>query len=947
MASEIGAGIVRFRSRLNGGLVGHGVLVDDEHVATCAHVVNAALGRELTSSRSAVGEVVRLEFPLIAQLTAAPPERHARVDSWDPPGNSFDGIDVAGLTLVSEPRPTGAAPIPLATEHRLTGEVLLYGMVTGRPGGWVAARLRPLVSPHRQQIDQPTSGEFTARQGFSGTPVVDAATGHVLGLLVATAVGQDSNDIYAVPLPSVVSSWPEVFSPVPPSPYKGLHAFESADRDLFFGRENVVQDLVAAARRHALVPVVGASGVGKSSVVHAGLLPRLEEQQTDWGFVTIRPRPTLLVALAAGLARLSGSTAPLPVADLEAWQRRLSDHGLARAAELACASSARERLLVAVDQFEEVLAQDCELLLQELADLPDDGPLTVVLTLREDSFGAFFVRHAIFGERLRQSAVALRGMDLAELREAVRSPAALRGVRISDRLVDELAGTVCNHPGALPLLEFSLDQMWRTIRPGQQVLSFDAYEEIRRLDGALAAHAERVLSGLNDAEQTVVRRVFVNHLISPSQPDVRQVVRRSDCTPDDWQIIARLANERLLTISRDNDDNETAEVVHEALLRAWGRLRSWLDAEKPFRSWRQLLQDAMATWADGGENNAFLTGSLLATSVRWLDERAVDLNLDERRFIELSRARREEEENRYQLLYQRSLARTLSHAAEVAQDNVVALLLAIEVLQHSPDAQADRLVRTFLNRLGAAEIYPVSEDASVAGIDRPRKRMTLSDWSRWPRASEHWLLGSPEANLTIDRRGQVLCDNVVISMPGPVVVAACTQTGLACLGTESGELTLWKLADRAEMVRIRDLGVPIACVAISDTTHTIAAACDDGVIRILNGEDLSDTGSLPLQGFIRDIEVSTDRLVAALSYDRRIRVWDLVSQTLICESITGTCADWLAIDPGEDYVFVSDNANAIGCFSLSAEALSVRARQVAGRELTDAERSLYIDKPSV
>src|SRR5438309_657523 len=111
MASEIGAGIVRFRSRLNGGLVGHGVLVDDEHVATCAHVVNAALGRELTSSRSAVGEVVRLEFPLIAQLTAAPPERHARVDSWDPPGNSFDGIDVAGLTLVSEPRPTGAAPI--------------------------------------------------------------------------------------------------------------------------------------------------------------------------------------------------------------------------------------------------------------------------------------------------------------------------------------------------------------------------------------------------------------------------------------------------------------------------------------------------------------------------------------------------------------------------------------------------------------------------------------------------------------------------------------------------------------------------------------------------------------------------------------------------------------------------------------------------------------------
>src|SRR5712691_9718518 len=116
MTSELGAGIVRFRSRLNGELVGHGVLVDDEHVATCAHVVNAVLGRELSSSLSAIGEVIRLEFPLIAQVTAAPPERQARVDSWAAPGTSFEGVDVAGLTLVSEPRPTGAAPMPLATE---------------------------------------------------------------------------------------------------------------------------------------------------------------------------------------------------------------------------------------------------------------------------------------------------------------------------------------------------------------------------------------------------------------------------------------------------------------------------------------------------------------------------------------------------------------------------------------------------------------------------------------------------------------------------------------------------------------------------------------------------------------------------------------------------------------------------------------------------------------
>jgi hypothetical protein len=741
-----------------------------------------------------------------------------------------------------------------------------------------------------------------------------------------------------------------------PSPYKGLRAFERADRDLFFGRASVVQELVRAVGTRALVPVVGASGVGKTSVVNAGLLPRLEEQEAGWGFVAVRPRPTLLMALAAGLARLASGLdpdVPVPVADLEGWQERLSEHGLVGAAGRACACSGKEHVLVVVDQFEEVLTQDCDLLLRQLADLPDEGMLTAVLTLREDSFGAFFVRHASFGERLRQSAVALRGMDRDELDEAVRNPAALRGVRIADPLVDELAGAVRDRPGALPLLEFSLDQMWRTLRPGQQVLSFDAYEAIGRLDGALAAHADRIMDGLSETERALVRKVFVNHLISPARPDVRQVLRRPGCTPGEWQIIVRLTNERLLMISCDDDGNEMAEVVHEALLRAWGQLRGWLDAERPFRSWRQLLRYAMMPWAETGESGALLTGALLATSERWLDERAADVNLDERRFIEMSLTRREEEEHRYQVLYRRSLARTLSRAAETTQDPVLALLLAIEVVERSPDAQADRLVRACLSRLGATEIRPLPVEAGPAALDGFRQRLTLADWSRGPGPDSRWLLGDSTAGvprLVVDQRGQVLYGaGAVIAMPGPVVAAACTRAGAACLGTEAGELALWHLADRAEKVSDRDLGVPITCIAVSDTARTLAAACDDGVIRVLRGEDLSDMEFLPLPGFTRDIDVSTDRLVAALTYDRRICVWDLLSQAPACESITGIGASRLAIDPSEDYVIVGDavTGGSIGRFPLSARALTTWARQAAGRELTAAERRRYIDDPSV
>ena len=107
-------------------------------------------------------------------------------------------------------------------------------------------------------------------------------------------------------LPALARSTPDVVTQIPSSPYKGLRAFEQADCDLFFGREAVVRELVRAVDTRALVPVVGASGVGKSSVVHAGLLPRLEEQGPGWGFVTVRPRPDLARGARLGFGAAVG-----------------------------------------------------------------------------------------------------------------------------------------------------------------------------------------------------------------------------------------------------------------------------------------------------------------------------------------------------------------------------------------------------------------------------------------------------------------------------------------------------------------------------------------------------------------------------------------------------------------------------------------------------------------
>ena len=187
-------------------------------------------------------------------------------------------------------------------------------------------------------------------------------------------------------------------------------------------------------------------------------------------------------------------------------------------------------------------------------------------------------------------------------------------------------------------------------------------------------------------------------------------------------------------------------------------------------------------------------------------------------------------------------------------------------------------------------------------------------------------------------------------MPGPAAVAACTRAGVACLATEAGQLALWQLADdsdQAEKLGEQDLGVSVSCVAVNDTGQTVVAACDDGKIRVLDGKDLREVAALPFDGFIRDIDVSTDpdRRVAALGHDRRLRVYDLVTRDRLCESVTTLPASRIAIAPGQDYVMVGEaGTGAVGRFPLRADILRARAQQAANRELTAEERA-GLDEP--
>lgn len=435
-------------------------------------------------------------------------------------------------------------------------------------------------------------------------------------------------------------------------PYRGLQPFREEDAALFFGRDAFSRQLVAKVARSHFVAVVGASGSGKSSVVQAGLVPRLRsvsEPQT-WEVVTLVPGERPLHALAAALI-------PLLEPRLETIERRvrinesagyLADERVSLRDLVEDALQAQpgtDRLLVFVDQWEEIytLCRDSEVrrrFVDELLEATESGFLTVVLTLRGD-FYAEALAHRGLSERMQDSTVNLGPMRREELRLAIESPAARVGLGFQDGLVDRILDAVGDEPGNLPLLEFVLAGLWRGRRG--DVLHHQAYEELGELEGAMAQRAEEVYARLTRTQQHVARKV-VRRLVRVSDGGeaTRQRVRLDEVAADARPVVDELARERLLVTGRDeSSQEEILEVAHEALIQHWHRLQRWVNEDRELLLWNQRLAHYVREWQAAGRDESFLLkGPVLAEAERWLAERPDDIDRGERAFVHASTASR-------------------------------------------------------------------------------------------------------------------------------------------------------------------------------------------------------------------------------------------------------------------------------------------------------------------
>jgi energy-coupling factor transporter ATP-binding protein EcfA2 len=433
-----------------------------------------------------------------------------------------------------------------------------------------------------------------------------------------------------------------------PCPYRGLFHFGPNDADVFFGREVFVQELFAATQKRNFIPVLGASGSGKSSVVLAGLVPKLQKEG-NWLFTHFRPGSDPFHALAEALVPLyTSGDSTTQIIQARKLAQALGDSVITLHDILSHIQRLHpnHRLLLIADQFEELYTLCTEQKIRRsfldtlLASFQSSPSITqynnvLVATMRADFLGdALSIPQ--FGDLLRNTDVKIRSMNHEELSQVIEKPAEKLGVGFETALVKRILDDVKDEPGNLPLLEFALTQLWKR-RKGKQ-LTHTAYEEIGKVQGALARHASENYCKLSATEQEQVRRIFIQ-LVRPGEgtDDTRRLATKAELSQASWGLVKHLADARLVVTSRNAADLETVEVVHEALIRNWGELRQWMDADRSFRTWQEQLRMAMRTWESSGfDEGALLRGKPLADAEDWQGKRFIELSSLERSFIGLS-----------------------------------------------------------------------------------------------------------------------------------------------------------------------------------------------------------------------------------------------------------------------------------------------------------------------
>ena len=572
------------------------------------------------------GEVKLLDFGLAKLL---PPPAGAAAPA--PPIVSFTeavevsplhGSGVLGTPLYMAPELWRGEPAtPRADIYSLGA--LLYELATGQPP--VPASSLEQLQADVQRRDIPPTAELAPMLDPQFAALVDQCLVRDPAQRLGSAE-QLAQELALFPLAEQ--------APLPGgNPYRGLAAFDAEHRELFYGRGTEIRAVFELVLREPLVVVSGDSGVGKSSLCRAGVLPLCEDGGLaggrTWTTATLVPGRHPLAGLAAALA------VPLQTSAEEV--RRLLPTPAQLAAELTACQGGRTGLCLFVDQLEELVStsdpDEAATFTQTLRALADGARGVRVLAALRGDFLARVAALPGLGELVR-GLYLLRPLTAGGLREVIVNPARVRGVAFeSEALVTELVHETLHAEGGLPLLSFALAELWEARAVARRTIPATALVAIGGVEGALARHADALLHRLRPAEKAAARRLL-GKLVTVEGLRVRR--SEADLCPPELPA-ARVALEALLRgrllVARVIDGASVYEIAHESLVSGWGTLRTWLTESREARGLQQRLEQAVAEWERLGHSGDALWGGRQLAEVRPLLP-ALELSRREQGFLD-------------------------------------------------------------------------------------------------------------------------------------------------------------------------------------------------------------------------------------------------------------------------------------------------------------------------
>jgi WD40 repeat protein/energy-coupling factor transporter ATP-binding protein EcfA2 len=662
----------------------------------------------------------------------------------------------------------------------------------------------------------------------------------------------------------------------PTSPYRGLKRFEPDNKDLFFGRDRLIANLVEVVSQTNFILLLGASGSGKSSLVRAGLIPQLSEKLgskfCDFTFTPDRnPFESLGISLISHGYKQS---------EVENAFNNFStplNQGIHKLKEKG------SQWLIFIDQFEEIftLCQDLDRRKKFIDNLVTIGrsnhqSVKIILAMRAD-FLDRFSPYPNLGRIAQKNIHLVTDMHSDELRQAIEQPAAHHGVVFEGGLVEEIIRDVLGQAGSLPLLQYTLDLLWQNDEISDRTLNLKTYRKLGGVKGALQLHVDRIYQHLSPEEQKAAKQIFLRLIdlnATEKELDVvgKAVSRRAHLSEFNNELVHSLLNRfvdsNLLVSNRQQQS--TVEIAHEILINSWSTLKEWIEDSKETIAIRNRLSEDAKRWQDSeSAQDDLWSGSKLQRVEELRQKKEFDrlggLSELENQFIDASTAERDRRLHEAEIRRKRQLTAV----------SIAAIVFAgLSLLAGFGWKQAERQM-TILNLRERANrasnllaIDPVQgsiESISLFGESYDRLGEKFLQIVPQVRSSLRNAIAIPvERNALRGHRGVVW--SAIFSPDGKYIVS----------GGDDGTVRLWDRQGNAIAQPWRGHQNAVKSVAFSPDGQTIVTGSFDKTLRLwdLNGNPVGN----PFQGHrdkVLSVAFSPDgKYIVSGSDDRTIRLWD-------------------------------------------------------------------------